>query len=125
MLSQKIDDVDKKLNQKIELVKTDLENQIKATNSRINDVNNRIDTLSNYILALFSGLMALIGFIYWDRRSMATKAKEEAKQEAIMELKDTFTTKDLYNKIVDMLKELSMHDEKVAKTLKGHSMEKI
>jgi len=109
------------LENQIKATKTDLGNQIKATNKRIDDVNSRIDTLSGYILALFSGLMAFVGFIYWDRRTMISKAKQEAKDE----LRESFVTRGMFNEIVDILKDLANIDEKVANVMSKHNLRNI
>jgi len=107
----------KRLEEKIESVKTDLENQIKATNRRIDDVktdlenqikatNRRIDDVNSYLLSLLAGIFALIGFMWWDRRTMITKAKEEVKQNIEQELNSKADFRVL-NNIILMLRDFA------------------
>jgi peptidoglycan hydrolase CwlO-like protein len=59
----------------MEANKVDLENQIKATNQRINDMNNRLSEMNvdinsrfseinGYILTLIAGIFATVGFMF-------------------------------------------------------------
>jgi len=104
------------LENQIKAVKIDLENQIKATNRRIDDVNDRIDTLSNYVLGVFSSLIAVIGFIYWDRRTMISKAKEE------IEKKMDNRYRAVINEVVETLKDLATVNPEIEKVVKRHNL---
>lgn len=86
-VNQQIDDLDKKLSQRIDDVD-------KKLNHRIDDVNNRIGDLKDIIFGGFTiiigglgvlatGMVALVGFVLWDRRTAlapAIKAIEEVKE---------------------------------------------
>ena len=116
------------LENQIKAVKVDLENQIKATNKRIDDVNNRIDdvnnrinTLSGYIIAMFSGLMAFVGFIYWDRRTMIAKAKDEVKNE----MSSVYVQRDSFNEVVETLKDLATISQDIAKVVNRHNLKAV
>ncbi len=55
-----------------------LEENQKALMQRIDDTNRRIDDMINIMLwgfgVLFAGMMSLIGFVIWDRRSALAPA---------------------------------------------------
>jgi len=103
----------KRLDDKINAIKIDLENQIKATNKRIDDVNNRIDDVNERIKGieslmgyLLGGIFTLIGFMWWDRRTMIAKAKEEVKQNIEQELNNKADYK-ILNNIILILKDFA------------------
>jgi predicted nucleic acid-binding Zn-ribbon protein len=125
----------------MEANKVDLENQIKATNERIdtiredmnsrfndvnnrfndvnnrfNDVNNRIDDVNGYMLALIAGIFATVGFIWWDRRTMVMKTKEEVKEE-LQYAFDQKADHDLLTKVLEVMGDLAQEDEKVKEAL--------
>ena len=62
-----------------------LETQIKMTNTRINDLDKklsqRIDDVYSIMVTLLGGIFVLIGFMWWDRRTLIYKAKEEMEKE--------------------------------------------
>ena len=148
-LENQMKSMEKRLENQIKAVKTDLENQIKATNlriddlgkriddlgkrigdngkriddngKRIDDVNNRIDTLSGYILALFSGLMTFVGFIYWDRRTMISKAKDEVKNE----INSVYVQRDNFNEVIETLKDLATVNQEIAKVVNRHNLKTV
>jgi len=58
--------------------------RIDAVNQRIDDTNKRIDELRGFMLwgfgILFAGMMTLIGFVLWDRRSALAPAVRKNKE---------------------------------------------
>jgi len=119
-LEEKIDANYKRLDDKIDAVKTNLESQIKATNKRIDDLktnlenqikatNRRIDDVNSYLLSLLAGIFALIGFMWWDRRTMISKAKEEVTKNIQHELNNKANKDDLrvLNNIILVLKDFA------------------
>jgi len=116
----------KNLENQIKAVKTDLENQIKATNKRIDDVNkriddtnNRIDTLSNYVLGVFSSLIAVIGFIYWDRRTMIAKAKDEVEEKMDNRYRSSI------NEAINTLKDLATVNPEIGEVVNRHNLKTV
>ncbi len=61
-----------------------LEENQKALMQRIDDTNRRIDDMINIMLwgfgVLFAGMMSLIGFVIWDRRSALAPAIRKTKE---------------------------------------------
>jgi len=62
----------------------DTNKRIEDTNKRIDDTNRRIDDVISIMLwgfgVLFAGMMTLIGFVIWDRRSALAPAIRKAKE---------------------------------------------
>ncbi len=62
----------------------DTNKRIEDTNKRIEDTNRRIDDVISIMLwgfgVLFAGMMTLIGFVIWDRRSALAPAIRKAKE---------------------------------------------
>ena len=58
--------------------------RIEDTNKRIDDMNRRIDDVISIMLwdfgVLFAGMMTLIGFVIWDRRTALAPAIRKAKE---------------------------------------------
>jgi len=92
-------------------LETKLEEGLKATNQRIDDLNRRIDGLQTFMLwgfgILFGGMGILIGFVIWDRRTALAPAIKKYKE---LEEKE--------EKIEKALKELAEKDPKIAEALK-------
>ena len=83
--AQRLDDTNrrmeegfKSLNQRIDNTNRRIEEGFKSLNQRIDDTNHRIDELRETLLwssgVLFSGMLALVGFVLWDRRSALAPA---------------------------------------------------
>jgi hypothetical protein len=82
------------------------------------DMNNRFNQLTSflYILAgIFTSLVAVvIGFAYWDRRTIIREARREAIE---------FMEKEgMLRRILDALRELSREDNKLADALKRFNL---
>ncbi len=62
----------------------DTNKRIDDTNKRIDDTNKRIDDMISIMLwgfgVLFAGMMSLIGFVIWDRRSALAPAIRKTKE---------------------------------------------
>ena len=87
-------------------------------NKRFEQVDKRFDQMSNflYILAgIFTSLViAVIGFAWWDRRTVIKQAKKEAIE---------FIEKEgMSRRILDVLKELSRKDSKLAEVMKQFNL---
>jgi hypothetical protein len=113
------------LENQMRAMKSDLENQMKATNRRIDDINidinNRFSEINGYILALIGGIFATVGFIWWDRRTMISRAKEEIKDELHYRLKQK-ADHALLDKLLNVLKALAKEDKKIDIALKQQGL---
>ena len=86
----------------------DMNKRFESIDKRFEDMNKRFETLTNFILALTTGIFGLIGFMMWDRRTVAEKARRE------MEKSDLFNKKadiEYVNNLVKAINELLAKDE--------------
>ena len=82
------------------------------------DMNKRFEQMITFLWILagiFTALVAaVIGFAYWDRRTIIRKAKEEAMEEMKKE--------GLLRSIVQVLKDIAPDNPKLAEALKKHNL---
>ena len=109
-LKVKMEEIDKRFEQ--------IDKRFDQVDKRFDDVNNRFEDMFNffYILAgIFTSLVVVvIGFAYWDRRTMIREAKREAIE---------FMEKEgMLRRILDALKELSREDAKLADALRRFNL---
>jgi hypothetical protein len=62
------------LKERIIILETKVEEGFKAVNQRIDSLEKRIDDLRGLIYVILAGIIALIGFIIWDRRTALAPA---------------------------------------------------
>jgi len=79
--------------------------------SRFEDIGRQLDRMAAIFTAL---VIAVIGFAYWDRRTIIRKAKEET----LAEIRKEDRTRDLMN----VLLELAKTDDRLAKVLKQFNL---
>ncbi len=120
-VNKRIDDVNKRIddmNKRINEVKAELSQRIDDTNKRIDDTNKRIDDTNRRIdklidllvgiVAVFGGLVvAMIGLVFWDRKTLIDKAKEKTIEEI-----------ETSSRLLGVLKELAKTDEKLAQVMR-------
>ena len=128
MIYQKLIDIDKRLT----ILETQFKDFKEETNKRFNFIDKRFEYMQNYmdkrfddinkrfeqlytflwiITGIFTTLtLGVIGFAFWDRRTIIRKAKNETLEELQKEEK----LKELYN----ALKQLAKKDPELAKILK-------
>ena len=110
----------------IELNNRNLQNQIKMTNKRIDDIH-------NIILALLGGIFVLIGFMWWDRRTLIYKAKEEMDKSVEQKLEiitkdihyqfdQKYTSKTSFEKVIDFIKDLAKTNKEYEDILNKHGL---
>ena len=109
-LKVKMEQIDKRFDQ--------VDKRFDQVDKRFDDVNNRFEDMFHffYILAgIFTSLVVVvIGFAYWDRRTMIREAKREAIE---------FMEKEgMLRRILDALKELSREDAKLANALRRFNL---
>lgn len=116
-LRVKMQEIDKRFEQ-IDRRFDQVDKRFEQVDRRFDQVDRRFGDMFNffYILAgIFTSLVAIIiGFAYWDRRTML----KEAKKEAI----DFIEKEGLLRRLLDALKELSRQDNKLAEALKNYNL---
>ncbi len=65
---------------------TRLEEGQKAINQRLNEMNKRIDMLASLIYVIIAGIFGLIGFVVWDRKSMAEQVRRQLEESKIRDV---------------------------------------
>ncbi|RMD59139.1 MAG: hypothetical protein D6828_01960 [Nitrospirae bacterium] len=106
-VNKRIDDVNKKIedvNKKIEDTRISLQKEIEGTNRRIDD-------LRDLIYVVLGGMIALIGFVIWDRRTALAPAIKKNKE-----------LEEREERIERALRELAKKDPKVAEVLKHEGL---
>ncbi len=92
---------------KVERLEAKVEEGFKAVNQRIDDTNRRIDDIRDLIYVVIGGMIALIGFVIWDRRTALAPAIRKNKE-----------LEEREERLEKALKELAAKDPKVAEALK-------
>jgi hypothetical protein len=115
-VDKRFDAVDKKFNDMQKRMDKRFDEMQAQMNRRFEEVNHRFDdfkTFFNIITAIFTSLtIGVIGFAYWDRRTIIREAKKETIEEIEKE-----------GKVVDLvraLKELSKKDKELALILRNY-----
>ena len=121
-MNQRIDDLRTDMNQRIDDLRTD-------TNKRFDDVNIRLDTNHRTMLAMFGTLITLIvalfGYIAWDRRTLVKPLQEKLNILEQNQLRETQSlqenTSHLHN-LLNALRKLAQEDKKLATVLRSFSL---
>ena len=104
---QRIEDLEKRFEARFESV----DKRFEDINRRFEDIGRQLDRMAAIFTAL---VIAVIGFAYWDRRTIIRKAKEET----LAEIRKEDRTRDLMN----VLLELAKTDDRLAKVLKQFNL---
>ena len=77
-------------------------------NKRFDQIDKRFETLTNLLMSLIAGIFGLIGFMMWDRRTVAQKIKEECDQEIKIQTKiiEAKADKEYVDRFVKAMNEL-------------------
>ena len=90
-------------------------------NKRFEQVNRELDRLVNIMVGVFAGQIALvgtvIGFAWWDRKTVIRKAKEETLEEMEKELRP-----EKFKKLLNALREKAQNDKELADILKRYGL---
>ena len=124
-LNNRIDDLNNRINdlhKRIEETNASLSKRIDDTNRRIEEVNRslnqRIDKLIDIMIGItvtFAGLVgAMMGLVFWDRKTLLEKAKEMT----IKEIEKEGRLKDL----ICALRKLAKTDQKLAEVLQQFNL---
>ena len=118
--NKRFEDVNKgfeDINRRFEELRADMNARFRQIDKRFEDVNKKFDQLYTFlwiITAIFTTLTAsVIGFAYWDRRTVIRQAREEA----VEKVERVYQVSKL-RELLAALRELAEEDEKVAKVLK-------
>ncbi len=111
-LETKVDEglrsVNQRLDEGLRSVNQRLDEGLRSVNQRIDDINKRIDDLRDLIYVVIGGMIALVGFVIWDRRTALQPAVRKNKE-----------LEERQERIERALKELAKKDPDLAEILKG------
>ncbi|SMD12627.1 hypothetical protein SAMN02746065_1427 [Desulfocicer vacuolatum DSM 3385] len=129
-LNQKIESGQESLNHRISDLRSEMKAGQEALGQRLDDLAKRIDNTNNTMLVLFGSLITLIvalfGYIAWDRRTMMKPVLErieclEKDVARSLELSDTDGSK-LSRLLLDAMRELAKTNGQLATILRSFSL---
>ena len=119
-VDKRFEQVDKRfedVNKRFEDMNKRFEDMNKRFEELREDMNKRFEQMMKFMelmLLIFTSLVvAVIGFAYWDRRTIIRKAKEES----VEEVGNKYNLS-LIMKLIEALRELAREDERVARVLR-------
>ena len=117
-MDKRIEDLREDMNKRFEQVDKRFEQVDKRFEELREDNNKRFDQMMTFLWILagiFTALVAaVIGFAYWDRRTIIRRAKEEAMEEMKKE--------GLLRNIIQVLKEMAPDNPKLAEALRKYNL---
>jgi uncharacterized protein YoxC len=93
-----------------------IDKRFESIDKRFESIDKRFETLTNFVMTLTAGIFGLIGFMMWDRRTVAQKVKEECNQEIETQSKiiDTKADKEYVDRFVKAMNELLVLKDETA-----------
>ena len=120
-INRRFEDINKRfedINSRFEDINKRFEELRADINKRFEDMNKRFEEMMSFlkmIVGIFTALTAaVIGFAYWDRRTIIRKAREETIE--FLEREGSL------RKLTDALKELAKEDRKLAEVLRSFGL---
>ncbi len=113
-IDKRIDDFRQDVNKRFE----EVDKRFEGVYKRFEEMDKRFDQMMNFLWILTTIFITItttvIGFAYWDRRTIIRKAKEDTIEYLEREGK--------LHKLIEALKELAKEDEKLAKILRMYGL---
>ena len=98
-----------------------VDRRFEQVDKRFEQVNRELDRLANIMVGIFGGQIALvaavIGFAWWDRKTVIRKAKEETFEDMEREIKP-----EKFRQLLNALRERANTDKELAKILKQYGL---
>ena len=120
-IDRRFEQIDRRFEQidkRFEELRADMNKRFEQIDKRFDDMNRRFDEMSHHldvITGIFTTLTVfVIGFAYWDRRTIVSKAKDET----IKELENSGKLRDL----ILALRERARTDRELERILKEHRL---
>ncbi len=106
---------------RFEELREDINKRFEQVDKRFEQINRELDRLINIMIGIFAGQIALvvavIGFAYWDRRTIVRKAKEEVFEDMERELKP-----EKFKKLLEVLREKAKTDRELETILRKYGL---
>jgi hypothetical protein len=117
-VDKRFEELREDMNKRFEQVDKRFEQVDKRFEELRQDTNKRFDQMMTFLWILagiFTALVAaVIGFAYWDRRTIIRRAKEEAMEE--------MKRQGLMRDIIEVLKDIAPNNAKLADVLRRHNL---
>jgi len=117
-VDKRIEDLRQDTNKRFEELREDINNRFEQVDKRFEQVDKRFEQLMNFLWILtgiFTAIMvAVIGFAYWDRRTVIRKATDES----VARIENKGPVRDILN----ALRDLAKMNPDVMKVLKDHHL---
>ena len=98
-----------------------IDKRFEQVDRRFEQVNSELNRIVNIMVGVFAGQIALvvavIGFAWWDRRTIIRKAKEETFEDMEKELRP-----EKFKKLLNILREKANTDKELAEILKRYGL---
>ncbi|AAC07710.1 hypothetical protein [Aquifex aeolicus] len=116
-LNQRINELREDMNKRFEQV----DKRFEQVDKRFEQINNELNRLIQIMVGIFAGQIALvaavIGFAWWDRRTIIRKSKEETFEEMEKELRP-----EKFKKLLNALREKAKTDKELEAILKKYGL---
>ncbi len=113
-MDKRISELREDMNKRFEQI----DKRFEQVDKRFEQVNNELNRLVNIMVGIFAGQIALvvavIGFAWWDRKTVIRKAREETI--------DYLEKEGRLRKLVEVLREKAKTDKELAEILKQHGL---
>ncbi len=123
-IDKRFEQADKRFEQidkRITELREDMNKRFEQADKRFEQVNRELDRLVSIMVGVFAGQIALvgavIGFAWWDRKTVIRKAKEETLEEMEKELRP-----EKFKKLLNALREKAQNDKELADILKRYGL---
>ena len=121
VINQRFEGMENNIDQRFK----NIDQQFKSIDQRFDDMGKRFDHIWNLMLIIITGIFGLIGFIVWDRKTalrplekrMDTLEKDIQHDLELRHEKDSLVTR-----LLQSLRDLAKHDEKLADILRSYSL---
>ncbi|GAB6066388.1 hypothetical protein JCM9492_14810 [Aquifex pyrophilus] len=116
-IDKRISELREDMNKRFEQV----DKRFEQIDKRFEQINNELNRLVNIMVGIFAGQIALvvavIGFAWWDRRTIIRKAKEETFEDMEKELKP-----EKFKKLINVLREKAKTDKELEALLRKYGL---
>jgi len=104
------------VDKRFEMMNESFNKRFEQIDKRFEQIDKRFETLTNFMMTLTAGIFGLIGFMMWDRRTVAQKVKEECNQEIEIQSKiiNTKADKEYVDRFVKAMNELLVLKDETA-----------
>ena len=121
MLIHQMDKRFEQVDKRFEQVDKQLEIMRQESDKRFEQVDKRFEESHQLSMTIIYIIMALFGFIIWDRRSMMNATKKEIVKELEPELVKK-ANKDILDRIIAIIQEMAKKDKNVEAILEKHHL---